>query len=268
MRVLIVGGGMAGLVLARGIAAPRGRRRDRRAGVAPTGRIPGPIMLPFQAYDALEEIGVLAPLRAEGIDIPPARNGQPVSISVRPPDGRRDPPRGPRDPLGARAGGPPARRRPGGRSPPADPGGRARRARRPGGRRRRHGLAGARAGRHPRRPAGGRHRLRVVPQPGPRARALLDRLPLGRPPGDAARLGRAAAPAAGRSTASPGGAEEALAPGIDAFRDGLPAPAAPGRGGRSRRSPTTTSPTARSRRCAARSGGARASPWSASPSTR
>ena len=81
MRVLIVGGGMAGLVLARGI-----RHRGGDAAIVERAsadrRIPGPIMLPFQAYDALEEIGVLAPLRAEGVDIPPLRGGLPVSISV------------------------------------------------------------------------------------------------------------------------------------------------------------------------------------------
>ena len=81
MRVLIAGGGMAGLVLARGV-----RQRGGEVAIVeratPDRRIPGPIMLPFQAYDALEEIGVLAPIRAAGIDVPPHRNGWPVSISV------------------------------------------------------------------------------------------------------------------------------------------------------------------------------------------
>ena len=81
MRVLIVGGGMAGLVLARGIA-----RRGGDAAIIERAsadrRIPGPIMVPFQAFDALEEIGVLGSLRAEGIDVPPLRNDQPVAISV------------------------------------------------------------------------------------------------------------------------------------------------------------------------------------------
>ena len=81
MRVLIAGGGMAGLVLARGIAL-RGGQATVIERAAPDRQIPGPIMLPFQAYDSLEEIGVLAPVRARGIDIPPHRNDQPVAISV------------------------------------------------------------------------------------------------------------------------------------------------------------------------------------------
>lgn len=81
MRVVIAGGGMAGLVLARGIALRGGRAVVIER--APVDRsVPGPIMLPFQAYDALDEIGVLGPIRAQGIDIPPHRNGQPVAISV------------------------------------------------------------------------------------------------------------------------------------------------------------------------------------------
>lgn len=81
MRILISGGGMAGLVLARGIQH-RGGDVAIIERAAPDRRIPGPIMLPFQAYDALEEIGVLGPIRREGIDIPPLRDGWPVSISV------------------------------------------------------------------------------------------------------------------------------------------------------------------------------------------
>lgn len=72
---------MAGLVLARGLA---------HRGVAPTivERMPpdvvieGPIMLPFQAYDALEEIGLLDEIRSSGRGVPPVRNGQPVAIGV------------------------------------------------------------------------------------------------------------------------------------------------------------------------------------------
>lgn len=81
MRVAIAGGGMAGLVLARGLAQ-RGvesvvlERGPRDAVVA------GPIMLPFQAYDALDELGLLAAIRAAGRDVPPVRNGSPVAIGV------------------------------------------------------------------------------------------------------------------------------------------------------------------------------------------
>jgi 2-polyprenyl-6-methoxyphenol hydroxylase-like FAD-dependent oxidoreductase len=39
-------------------------------------------MLPFQAYDALDSLGALAPIRARGRDIPPHRNGSPVAIGV------------------------------------------------------------------------------------------------------------------------------------------------------------------------------------------
>lgn len=81
MRVVIVGSGMAGLVLARGIAQRGGAAVVLER--APEGRrISGPIMLPFQSYDALDEIGVLEPVRAEGIDVPPLRGGRPVAISV------------------------------------------------------------------------------------------------------------------------------------------------------------------------------------------
>ena len=81
MRVVIVGGGMAGLVLARGLV---------HRGVQPTviERMPssvvveGPIMLPFQAYEALEEIRLLDHIRAAGRDVPPIRNGEPVAINV------------------------------------------------------------------------------------------------------------------------------------------------------------------------------------------
>ena len=81
MRVVIVGGGMAGLVLARGLMArglaPLVLERS------PAGtEIPGPIMLPFQAFDPLEDIGVLAPIRAQGVNVPPFRNDEPVAIGV------------------------------------------------------------------------------------------------------------------------------------------------------------------------------------------
>lgn len=81
MRVVIVGGGMAGLVLARGLMV---------RGIAPVvlerapshAQVPGPIMLPFQGYDPLTEIGVFDGLRAKGFDIPPYQGGLPVSVGV------------------------------------------------------------------------------------------------------------------------------------------------------------------------------------------
>ncbi|MCC6830507.1 MAG: FAD-dependent monooxygenase [Thermoleophilia bacterium] len=81
MRVVIVGGGMAGLVLARGLVlrgvTPVVVERSP-AGVV----VEGPIMLPFQAYDALEELGLLVDIRAAGRDVPPFRDGRPVAIGV------------------------------------------------------------------------------------------------------------------------------------------------------------------------------------------
>jgi len=81
VRIVIVGGGMAGLVLARALL-------DR--GVDPVvlerlprdRRIPGPIMLPFQAFDALTEIGAMEEVRARGRDIAPRPDGTPVAIAV------------------------------------------------------------------------------------------------------------------------------------------------------------------------------------------
>lgn len=81
MRITIVGGGMAGLVLAQALA-----RRGHSPLILERGpadqRIPGPIMLPFQGYDALSDIGLLDRLRQSGRDIPPHRDGVPVSISA------------------------------------------------------------------------------------------------------------------------------------------------------------------------------------------
>ncbi len=81
MRVAIVGGGMAGLVLAQALL---------RRGLAPTViermpagiRVEGPIMLPYQAFDALCDLGLLDEIRAAGRDVPPFRDGFPVAIGV------------------------------------------------------------------------------------------------------------------------------------------------------------------------------------------
>ena len=81
MRVVVVGGGMAGLVLAGTLV---------RNGVPPIViermpadvRVEGPIMLPFQAYDALAELGLLDGIRAAGRDVPPMRGGLPVAVGV------------------------------------------------------------------------------------------------------------------------------------------------------------------------------------------
>jgi 2-polyprenyl-6-methoxyphenol hydroxylase-like FAD-dependent oxidoreductase len=72
---------MAGLVLARGLlhrgVTPVVVER------APEGTVTdGPIMLPFQAYDALGELGLLDGIRAAGRDVPPFRDGLPVAVGV------------------------------------------------------------------------------------------------------------------------------------------------------------------------------------------
>lgn len=72
---------MAGLVLARGLMLHGVRPvvlERAPAGVVVTG----PIMLPFQAYDPLAEIGVLDGVRARGLDIPPLQRDMPVAIGV------------------------------------------------------------------------------------------------------------------------------------------------------------------------------------------
>jgi 2-polyprenyl-6-methoxyphenol hydroxylase-like FAD-dependent oxidoreductase len=81
MHVVIVGGGMAGLVLARGLLQ-RGLHPVVVERSASGVVIEGPIMLPFQAYDALEDLGLLDDIRAEGREVPPVRGGMPVAIGV------------------------------------------------------------------------------------------------------------------------------------------------------------------------------------------
>ncbi len=81
MRVVIVGGGMAGLVLTHALVA---------RGVTPTvlermpagAPAPGPILLPFLAYDALQDIGRYDEIRAAGWDIGPKEGAPPVAIAV------------------------------------------------------------------------------------------------------------------------------------------------------------------------------------------
>ena len=76
-----MGGGMAGAVLAGAL---------RRRGVEPvvlergpaSASVPGPIMLPYQAYDALEDLGLLDEVRAAGRPIAPQADGTPVAIAV------------------------------------------------------------------------------------------------------------------------------------------------------------------------------------------
>lgn len=81
MRVVVVGGGMAGLVLARGLAA-RGVDPVVLERMPPDVAVDGPIMLPYQAFDALSDLGLLERIRSAGRDVPPLRDGLPVAIGV------------------------------------------------------------------------------------------------------------------------------------------------------------------------------------------
>jgi len=81
MRVTIVGGGMAGLVLAQGL-----RHRGLDSVVverSPAGhRISRPIMLPFQAYAPLTDIGLMDDVRREGRPVPPWQGDDPVAYGI------------------------------------------------------------------------------------------------------------------------------------------------------------------------------------------
>jgi 2-polyprenyl-6-methoxyphenol hydroxylase-like FAD-dependent oxidoreductase len=81
VRVVVVGGGMAGMALARALMR-RGTTPVVLERLTEEMRVPGPIMLPYQAYDALEDIGLLGRIRDGGWDIAPRPDGTPVAISV------------------------------------------------------------------------------------------------------------------------------------------------------------------------------------------
>jgi 2-polyprenyl-6-methoxyphenol hydroxylase-like FAD-dependent oxidoreductase len=81
VRVIIVGAGAAGLALARSL-----RRRGLEPLVldrAPPGAWePRPFMPPYQGFDALEDAGVLAAIRAESWEIAPRGDGVPVALAA------------------------------------------------------------------------------------------------------------------------------------------------------------------------------------------
>ena len=72
---------MAGLVLARALQT-RGVEPVVLERAPAERRVPGPIMLPFQAFDALGDIGCYEAVLAGGRPIAPGPDGTPVAISV------------------------------------------------------------------------------------------------------------------------------------------------------------------------------------------
>jgi 2-polyprenyl-6-methoxyphenol hydroxylase-like FAD-dependent oxidoreductase len=81
MRVVIVGGGMAGAVLA-GALRRRGTEPVVLERSPAAATVPGPIMLPYQAFDALEDLGLWPEVLAAGRPIAPRADGTPVALAV------------------------------------------------------------------------------------------------------------------------------------------------------------------------------------------
>lgn len=82
MRIVIAGGGMVGLALARLLGA-RGHAPvvlERGAAGRHQAR---PFMLGFQGFPVLEELGLLGRVRGAGWDIAPGADGTPVAICVQ-----------------------------------------------------------------------------------------------------------------------------------------------------------------------------------------
>ncbi len=81
MRVVIVGAGVVGLCLARGL-----RRRGLDPVVverAPAGAYrPRPFMLPYHGFEALEDAGALEPVRGVAWEIAPRPDGTPVALAA------------------------------------------------------------------------------------------------------------------------------------------------------------------------------------------
>jgi 2-polyprenyl-6-methoxyphenol hydroxylase-like FAD-dependent oxidoreductase len=81
MRIVIVGGGMVGLTLARLLRAA-GEDPVVLERMAAGGYQRRPFLLGFQGFPTLEELGVLGRVRAEGWDIAPGADGSPVAVCI------------------------------------------------------------------------------------------------------------------------------------------------------------------------------------------
>lgn len=81
IRTVIVGGGMVGLTLARLLRARRHEpvvlERSAAGAYQPRG-----FMLGYQGFEAFEELGILARLRAAGRDVGVGPNGVPIGVAV------------------------------------------------------------------------------------------------------------------------------------------------------------------------------------------
>ncbi len=82
MNIVICGGGMVGMTLAR-LLRLRGQEPIVLERMPAGAFIPRGYMLPFQGFPPLEEIGILSELRSEGWDIAPRGDGSSVAICVQ-----------------------------------------------------------------------------------------------------------------------------------------------------------------------------------------
>jgi 2-polyprenyl-6-methoxyphenol hydroxylase-like FAD-dependent oxidoreductase len=81
VRVIVVGGGLTGLALARSLRR-RGLEPTVLERMPPGSAVPRPFMLPYHGYAALEDAGAMAAIRAMGWDIAPRPDGEPVAVAV------------------------------------------------------------------------------------------------------------------------------------------------------------------------------------------
>lgn len=81
MRIVIVGGGLVGLTLAR-LLRIRGGEPELIEPRGPGEHQRRPFLLGFQGFEALDELGLLGRLRAMGWDVAPGADGTPVAVCV------------------------------------------------------------------------------------------------------------------------------------------------------------------------------------------